>query len=134
MGRDPALPAGGGICYHTHPAYRSRRNIMRVALLSYNARAHDAVGNHVAETAAFFLERGSALRVFVQSAERLHPALRGCTQPVDDIAPDGPVWDYLAGADLVIAQYAQAYELLHFLPLLAGGKPRLLLGYHSVTP
>src|SRR5882724_10418738 len=107
---------------------------MRVALISYNARAQDAIGNHVAETAAFFLERGSALRVFVQSAERLHPALRGCTQPVDDVAPDGPVWDYLAGADLVIAQYTQAYELLHFLPLLAGGKPRLLLDYHSVTP
>ncbi len=107
---------------------------MRVALLSHNARAHDAVGNHVAETAAFFLDRGAAVRLFVSSAAGVHPALRGCTEPVQAAAPHGPVWDYLAGADLVIAQYAQAYDLLHFLPLLAGGRPRLVLDYHSVTP
>jgi glycosyltransferase involved in cell wall biosynthesis len=107
---------------------------MRVALLSHTARAHDAIGNHVAETAAFFLERGAAVRVFVQSAHRLHPAVRACAQPVDAVEPHGPVWEFLAGADLVIAQFSQACELLHFLPLLAGGKPRLLLDYHGVTP
>ncbi len=107
---------------------------MRVALLSYNACTHDAVGNHVAETAAFFLERGAAVRVFVDSTERLHPELRSCVQPVDAVEPRGPVWDFLADADLVIFQYTQACALLHFLPLLAGGKPRLLLDYHSVTP
>jgi O-antigen biosynthesis protein len=107
---------------------------MRVALLSYNARAHDAIGNHLAETVAVFLERGSAVRVFVQSADGLHPALRDCTEPVDTAEAQGPTWDYLAGADLVIAQFAQACTLLNFLPLLAGGKPRLLLDYHGVTP
>jgi glycosyltransferase involved in cell wall biosynthesis len=107
---------------------------MRVGLLSANARAQDAVGNHVAETAALFLERGASVRVFVQSTERLHPELCSCTQRVDAIEPRGAVWDYLVDADLVIFQYTQATELLHFLPLLAGGKPRLLLDYHSVTP
>jgi glycosyltransferase involved in cell wall biosynthesis len=107
---------------------------MRVSLLSFNAQAHDAIGNHVAETAAFFLDRGAALRVFVHSIDHLHPRLRDCAQPVDVVEPRGPVWDFLAGADLVIAQYSQACDLLHFLPLLAGGKPRLLLDYYGVTP
>ncbi len=107
---------------------------MRVALLSYNARAHDAIGNHVAETAGFFVDRGAAVRVFVQSTERLHPELRACTERVDAVEACGPVWEFLAGADLVIVQYAQACDILQFLPLLAGGKPRLLLDYHSITP
>src|SRR4051794_38451848 len=107
---------------------------MRVGLLSYNARAHDAVGNHVAETAAFFLERGAEVRVLLQVTGRLRPGLESCVQPVDVVERRGPVWDFLADADLVIAQYSQGYDLLHFLPMLAGGKPRLLLDYHSVTP
>src|SRR2546421_203865 len=100
---------------------------MRVALLSYNARAHDAIGNHIAETAAFFHERGAAVRVFVQSTERLHGALHGRVQPVGAVERCGPVWEYLAGADLVIVQFAHACDLFHYLPLLAGGKPRLLI-------
>jgi glycosyltransferase involved in cell wall biosynthesis len=107
---------------------------MRVALLSYNARAHDAIGNHVAETVGFFLDRGAAVRVFVESTHQLHPDLRAYVQPVDAAEPSGPVWDYLSGADLVIAQFSQGCELLHYLPMLAGGKPRLMLDYHGVTP
>jgi glycosyltransferase involved in cell wall biosynthesis len=107
---------------------------MRVAILSYNARAHDAIGNHVAETAAFFQERGAAVQVFVQSTQRLHPALRTVVQPVDRVERLGPVWEYLAGADLVIAQFSQACDLLHYLPLLAGRKARLLIDYHGITP
>ena len=49
---------------------------MRVALLSFNARAGDAIGNQVAEKLAFFLERGADVRVFVQSDQHLHPAVR----------------------------------------------------------
>jgi glycosyltransferase involved in cell wall biosynthesis len=107
---------------------------MRVVLLSYNARAHDAVGNYLAETAAFFHERGAAVRLLVQCPEHLHPDLRTIARTVEVVETSGPVWDEIAGADLVIAQYPQAYELLHFLPLLAGYKPRLLLDYHGVTP
>jgi O-antigen biosynthesis protein len=107
---------------------------MRVALLSYNAQAQDAVGNQIAEKADLFRERGADVRVFIQSAARLHPRLHGYSQEVRQVERTGPVWDYLASADLVVAVYAQFYKLLHFLPLLVGGKPRLLLHYHGVTP
>jgi glycosyltransferase involved in cell wall biosynthesis len=107
---------------------------MRVALLSYNAQAQDAVGNQLAEKAAFFLERGAEVRVFVQAADRLHPELRGHAQELRRAEPSGAAWEYLATADLVIAIYSQYYELLQLLPLLAGGKPRILLHYHGVTP
>src|SRR5204863_357606 len=36
--------------------------------------------------------------------------------------------------DLVVAEYGQFYPLLNLLPLLAGGRPRLLVDYHGVTP
>jgi glycosyltransferase involved in cell wall biosynthesis len=106
---------------------------MRVALLSYNAQARNAVGNHVAETLAFFLDRGAEARVFVQSDDHLHPDVAAHCEVVP-AAGGGPVWEFLAACDLVVAQYAQWYELLHFLPLLAGGKPRVLLDYHGITP
>src|SRR5687767_7975027 len=82
---------------------------MRVALLTCNAQTRNAIGNQVAEKLAFFLERGAEVRVFLESALRVH-------------------------ADLGIADYAQCYDRLHCLPLLAGRKPRLVLDYHGVTP
>lgn len=107
---------------------------MRVALLTCNAQARNAVGNQVAEKLAFFLERGAETRVFLESVERLHPDLQSFVQQVADVAPRGPAWDYLIHADLVMADYAQFYDLLHYLPLLVGRKPRLVLDYHGVTP
>lgn len=107
---------------------------MRVALLSCNAQAHNAVGNQVAEKLAFFLERGAEVRVFLQSMDRLHSELRAHAQQVNHVEAHGPVWDWLTDADLVIADYAQSYDLLHFVPLLVGKKPRLVLDYHGVTP
>ncbi len=106
---------------------------MRAALLSANAQARNAIGNNVAEKLAFFLDRGADVRVFLQTADRLHPALAEHVDLVSSVTNSGPVWDFLAGADLVIADYAQYHDLLHFLPLLAGKKPRLLLEYHGVT-
>src|SRR4051812_40059250 len=107
---------------------------MRVGLLSFNARQRDAIGNHVAETVAFFLDRGADVRLFVESDEQLHPLLSTHARRVERVAAAGAEWEFLASADLVIAQYAQFYRLLHFLPLLAGGKPRVLVDYHGVTP
>jgi glycosyltransferase involved in cell wall biosynthesis len=107
---------------------------MRVALLSHNAQTGDAIGNQIAEKLAFFLERGADVRVFLESEHDLHPFVRPHAEVYP--APDagGDAWQFLAGADLVIAEYGQYYPLLNILPLLADGRPRILLDYHGVTP
>jgi glycosyltransferase involved in cell wall biosynthesis len=107
---------------------------MRVGLISLSGQARDAIGNHLAEKLAFFSDRGAEVRVFLQTADRLHPALASAATVVDKAQAQGPVSEFLRTADLVIADLAQAYELLHFLPLLAGGKPRLVVEYHGVAP
>src|SRR5260370_16674986 len=107
---------------------------MRVALLSYNALAGDAIGNQVAERLAFFLERGADVRVFIESDRRLHPAIRPHSQALNRPEPVGPAWEFLASADLVVAEYGQYYQTLSLLPLLTGGKPRIVLDYHGITP
>jgi glycosyltransferase involved in cell wall biosynthesis len=107
---------------------------MRVALLSHNAQAGDAIGNQVAEKLAFFLERGAHARVFVESDRDLHPAVRPHVHVLAHAQPHGLAWHFLAGCDLVVAEYGQFYPLLNLLPLLAGGRPRVLIDYHGVTP
>jgi glycosyltransferase involved in cell wall biosynthesis len=107
---------------------------MRVALLSYNARAGDAIGNQIAEKLAFFLERGADVRLFVESANRLHPAVEPYCQGLNAAQADGEEWRFLSSADLIVVEYGQYYSLLGLLPLLAGGKPRILFDYHGVTP
>src|SRR5271166_3636749 len=107
---------------------------MRVGLISFNGRARDAIGNHLAEKLGFFLDHGADVRVFLQSTDKLHPALQGHVEKIDEVRQTGPAWDFLSSADLVIVDFAQAYDLLYFLPLLSNGKPRLLLEYHGITP
>jgi O-antigen biosynthesis protein len=107
---------------------------MRVTLLSHNAQAGDAIGNQVAEKLSFFLERGADARVYVESDRNLHPAVRPHCHILPDPEPDGPAWKFLADSDLVLAEYGQFYPLLNLLPLLAGGRPRVLIDYHGVTP
>jgi glycosyltransferase involved in cell wall biosynthesis len=107
---------------------------MRVALLSHNAQSGDAIGNQVAEKLAFFLERGADARVFVESDRDLHPAVRPHCHVLPHPQPHGLAWQFLAGCDLVVAEYGQFYPLLNLLPLLAGGRPRVLIDYHGVTP
>src|SRR5438552_9551394 len=106
---------------------------MRVALLSYNAQLHNAVGNHVAEMVRFFQERGAEVRLFVQNARRLHPDLRSCAVEVHQPRTDGSVWNDLRQADLLFAIYAQYHDLLQYLPLLAGTGPRIVFDYLGVT-
>jgi glycosyltransferase involved in cell wall biosynthesis len=107
---------------------------MRVALLSHNAQAGDAVGNQVVEKLAFFLDRGADVRVLIESDRHLHPSLRPHCHLVPKPEPKGEGWLFLASADLIIAEYSQYYPLLGLLPLLAGGRPRLLFDYHGITP
>lgn len=107
---------------------------MRVALLTHNAQDGDAIGNQVAEKLTFFLGRGADVRVFAESRHRLHPAVHAYVCVLDPAAPGGEDWDFLVSADLIIAEYGHYYPLLGILPLLVGGKPRILLDYHGVTP
>ncbi|MCI0456449.1 MAG: glycosyltransferase family 4 protein [Gemmataceae bacterium] len=107
---------------------------MRVALLSHNAQTGDAIGNQVAEKLSFFLDRQADVRVLVESDRDLHPAVRPHAQVVRRGDQLGDHWTFLADADLVVVEYGQAYSLLDLLPLLAGGKPRLLIDYHGITP
>jgi glycosyltransferase involved in cell wall biosynthesis len=107
---------------------------MRVALLSHNAQGGDAIGNQVAEKLAFFLERGADARVFLESDRDLHPTIRPHCHILPHPQPRGLAWQFLAGCDLVVAEYGQFYPLLSLLPLLAGGRPRILIDYHGVTP
>lgn len=107
---------------------------MRVAVLSYNAEIHNAVGSYVLERVRFFQERGARVRVLVENDRRLHPELRTVTMVAAKPGTDGPAWDELRQADLVFAVYGQYYELLQYLPLLAGAGPRIVFEYLGVTP
>src|SRR5580765_5765358 len=107
---------------------------MRVALLSANARRHDAVGNQIAEKVRFFQERGAEVRVFVHDARHLHPHVQSCCVEVSEPCADGPAWDYLSHADLAIAVYSQYHVLLRYLPRLVGIGPRIVFDYLGVTP
>src|SRR5262249_40602555 len=107
---------------------------MRVALLTHNAQAGDAIGNQVAEKLGFFLERGADVRVLVDSDLRLHPAIRPHCRVVVNREAKGPEWEFLASADLILVEYGQYYPLLELLPALAGGKARIVFDYHGITP
>src|SRR5947207_265438 len=80
-----------------------RRSLMRVAFLSHNARQHDAIGNQLAEKLRFFQERGAEVRVFVEDARHLHADVRAACIEVSKVVAEGPVWDFLCQADLVVA-------------------------------
>src|SRR5580765_2890369 len=106
---------------------------LRVALLTQNARAGDAIGRHVVEKTAYFVDRGAHVRVIVSDSVGLHPALRPLA--IRQLpTPRGDGWNALAAADLVVVDYPQYYPLLDLLPLLADGQRRIVFDYHGVTP
>ncbi len=107
---------------------------MRVAILSGNARAADAIGNQVAEKTAFFLERGALVRVFVEDARRLHPAIARHCQAVRADCPGAQADEFLAASDLVIAEFGHHHSLLGLLPLCNRLGRRVLVDYHGITP
>src|SRR5690348_998607 len=102
---------------------------MRVALLSHNAQARDAIGNQVAEKLAFFRERAAEVRVFVENGDQLHPQVQPFHEIIatDDTFTLGASWQYLSTSDLVIVEFGQYYPSLNLLPLLAGGRPRIVV-------
>src|SRR5262245_55508520 len=106
---------------------------MRVAIVSYRAPAGDAIGNQVAEKLAFFRERGAAVRVFLDSLRDVHSDVRPVAEGLAQ-EPHGDGWRFITSADLVLVEYGQYYAQLGLLPLLAGGRPQILIDYHGVTP
>ena len=107
---------------------------MRVALLSANAQAGDAIGNNLAHKLRFFRDAGAEVRVVVESDRRLHPDVAPHCQGMPAPEPRGDAWRFLRSADLVCVEFGHYYSLLSLLPLLAGGKPRVLVDYHGITP
>src|SRR2546421_229910 len=107
---------------------------MRVALLTQNARAGDALGRQLVEKVGCFLDRGAGVRVVLADDRNLHPALKPYTirQLPDDLR--GPGFQALQQADLVVVEYSQYYPLLELLPLVADGSRKILLDYHGVSP
>ncbi len=135
---DPGLSGVFGIailltCF-TKNRPDARERTVQISLLSFNARQGDAIGHQVVSKANYFRERGSAIRVYVQQHQLLHPDLKSCVH----VAAEGNLvtgdLEYLKSSDLVIAQYGQHYELLDCLPRLVGSKPKILVDYHGVTP
>jgi glycosyltransferase involved in cell wall biosynthesis len=114
---------------------------MRVALLCHSAPRGDAIGRQIAEKVAFFLDRGADVRVFLESDDRIPETLRPNCQgwSKSDICPqadqpDERTYKFLTSADLIFVEYSQWFEILNWLPLLAGGKARIIFDYHGVTP
>src|SRR5947199_5616285 len=107
---------------------------MRVAIVANAAHRQNAVGNLVAEKAAFFLDTQADVRVFLETTARLHPDLKRIACAVDGPVTEGPAWTFLQQADLVLFEYSQDFALLDWLPALAAGRPRLVVEYLGVTP
>src|SRR4051812_40653033 len=105
---------------------------MRVAIVAAAAPYRNAIGNLVAEKAEFFAERGAEVRVLLQSTARLDPRLVPFARRVDVLT--GPVWDDVAGSDLVFFEYSQDFPMLDGLPRLAGARPRVVVDYYGVSP
>jgi glycosyltransferase involved in cell wall biosynthesis len=107
---------------------------MRVAFLSSRAPSHDAIGNQLVEKVAFFLDREADVCVFLESDDGLASALRSYSRALDADQPDDEAWGYLSTADLIFVEFSQWFRLLHWLPLLTGGKARIVFDHHGVTP
>jgi glycosyltransferase involved in cell wall biosynthesis len=107
---------------------------VRIGLISFNARQGDAIGQQVAEKLAFFRQRGAEVRVFVEDSRELHSEVTPFCHTVTRPRPAGAYWEYLTACDWIAAEYGQSYPLLDRLPLLSGGKPRILIDYHGITP
>lgn len=106
---------------------------MRVALLTQNARSGDAIGRHIVEKVAYFLDRGARVHVVVSDLCGLHPSLKSLTVPANE-SIGGASWSVLKSADLIVVDFPQYYPQLDWLPLLADGKRRIVFDYHGVTP
>lgn len=110
---------------------------MRVALLSRNLLAADAVGQQVLAKMNFFLQRGAEVRLFLAEPCNPEPEWKAINYTVGSAKQ---IWkhaehrQYLQSCDWVIAEFAAAYSLFDLLPALQQAGPRVLVDYHGITP
>lgn len=110
---------------------------MRVALISRNLHAADAVGQQVLAKLHFFQQRGAEVRMFLAEPCKPEPQWKAINYTVGSAKE---IWkhpehrDYLQSCDWVIAEFAAAYSLFDLLPALQQAGPRVLVDYHGITP
>ncbi len=114
---------------------------MRVALVSANAQARDAIGNHLVDKVRFFVDRHADVHVYLSSLVGLHPSLatspsssRPLAVAVETWSQDA--WADLISRDLVLFEFSQDYDLLHLLPAIAmaSPRPRVIVDFHGISP
>lgn len=104
---------------------------MRVALLSRNIRAGDAIGQQVLAKLSYFQQRGAEVRLYLSERTSVAEAVVGTCKSIWN---DEQQREYLLSADLVIAEFGAAYDLFYLIPALQGRGPRLVVEYHGLTP
>ncbi|MFL5327966.1 MAG: glycosyltransferase [Gemmataceae bacterium] len=107
---------------------------MRVAFLTQNARAGDAIGRGLLEKVDYFLDRGADVTVVAADLRALHPSLKRYTIRQKPNDTNGRGFQALLQADLVSVEFSEYYPLLRLLPLVADGTRKIIFDYHGVTP
>jgi len=109
---------------------------MRVALLALNACAGDAIGEQLVGKVRFCASRGWEVRLFIESAARLHPDLKHVAHVTnaERLWQDAEQRGYLCSADLVLVEFGVSFSLLRLLPALPRPGPKVLFEYHGLTP
>lgn len=109
---------------------------MRAAVLAHNACDGDAIGNRLAAKVRLLLRRGWQVRVFVESAQRIHPALADWTTETtaEALRKSGEHYRWLCECDLILVEFGVTFGLLQLLPSLPRPGPRIVAEYHGVTP
>lgn len=107
---------------------------MRVALVSLNARAGDAIGRQLVEKVAALIDRGASVQVIVEDDRNLHASLRPFTIKWRQRPDDSGACKALADSDLIIVEFTQFHPLLEWIPKFADGNRRIIVDYHGLTP
>jgi glycosyltransferase involved in cell wall biosynthesis len=109
---------------------------MRAAVLARNACVGDAIGERVAAKVRCLLQRGWEVRLFVESADMLHPELTllTCRTSARDLWHTPSRRDWLCQTDLILVEFGIASDLLALLPALPRPRPWIVAEYHGVTP
>ena len=109
---------------------------MRLAILSQNARAADAIGGQIAAKVRAARAQGWEVRVYLNEGEQLHPDVA----PLAVVGAARSFWRqpeqrrWLRQADVVAVEYGGDFELLDLLPALGRRQQRIIINDYGVTP